>query len=68
MNRYILSRHTNPISESFPTLDDALQACLDDTPADGLRSFSIQVIDWNGMHRNEYSVRVAGTEITITIK
>lgn len=61
MTRYILSRHDNPISESFATLDEALEACFGN---DGRYIIDVRRDGASG----QYLVRTSGGSATIEFR
>jgi hypothetical protein len=63
MPRYILTRFTTPVSESFSTLDDALAACLKE---DG--RYIVQAFAGYGESLGQYSLTVTDSVATLAFK
>jgi hypothetical protein len=63
MPRYILTRFTTPVSESFSTLDDALAACLKDNGR-----YIVQTFAGHGGSLGQYSLTVADSIATLAFK
>jgi hypothetical protein len=61
MPRYILTRFTTPISESYSTLDEALAECRQE---DGRYIIDVRSAETNG----QYHITVADNVMTLTYR